>query len=281
MKIIIIGLGLIGGSIAKSLSGLSNIKRIVAFDKNQSSIKNAIENKSIHENINFLDELKNSECENSLVIIATPPRTSIDILKSLSFLFNSSVTITDTTSTKCSLNEILQEFNYPKNIVFSHPVAGSHLSGEMNAVNDLFQDKSVILSYHDTASKIHVDRVTDLWNRMGSKVSVLDTELHDRIFAYSSHLPHVVSYALLKTLKGLDQQDLSIFSGGGLGEFLRLASSSPQMWADIFSMNKENIIPAIDDLINNLNILKDDINNDPDDLQVLLDELKAFKENNY
>tara|TARA_B100000287_G_C20655052_1_gene788281 strand:+ start:358 stop:1203 length:846 start_codon:yes stop_codon:yes gene_type:complete len=281
MKIIIIGLGLIGGSIAKSLSGLSNIKRIVAFDKNQSSIKNAIENKSIHENINSLDELKNSECENSLVIIATPPRTSIDILKSLSFLFNSSVTITDTTSTKCSLNEILQEFNYPKNIVFSHPVAGSHLSGEMNAVNDLFQDKSVILSYHDTASKIHVDRVTDLWNRMGSKVSVLDTELHDRIFAYSSHLPHVVSYALLKTLKGLDQQDLSIFSGGGLGEFLRLASSSPQMWADIFSMNKENIIPAIDDLINNLNILKNDINNDPDDLQVLLDELKAFKENNY
>ena len=280
MKIIIIGIGLIGGSIAKSLSSLNNYK-ILAFDKNQDSIKNAIENKSIHAKITSLDELKNDDYENSIVIIATPPSVSIDILKSLSFLFNSSTTITDTTSTKSSLNKILQEFSFPKNIIFSHPVAGSHLSGEMNSIADLFQDKSVILSYHETASRSHVDRVTDLWNALGSEVSVLDAELHDHIFAYSSHLPHVVTYALLKTLKGLDQQDRSIFSGGGLGEFLRLASSSPQMWADIFLMNKKNIIPAIDDLIESLNMLRDEINNDPKDLQGLLDELKAFKETNY
>ncbi len=280
MKIIIIGIGLIGGSIAKSLSSLNNYK-ILAFDKNQDSINNAIENKSIHAKITSLDELKNDDYENSIVIIATPPSVSIDILKSLSFLFNSSTTITDTTSTKSSLNKILQEFSFPKNIIFSHPVAGSHLSGEMNSIADLFQDKSVILSYHETASRSHVDRVTDLWNALGSEVSVLDAELHDHIFAYSSHLPHVVTYALLKTLKGLDQQDRSIFSGGGLGEFLRLASSSPQMWADIFLMNKKNIIPAIDDLIESLNMLRDEINNDPKDLQGLLDELKAFKETNY
>ena len=280
MKIIIIGLGLIGGSIAKTLSSLDGYK-ILAFDTNQSSIKNAIENQSIYVAISSLDELKNEEYENSLVIIATPPSTSIDILKSLSFLFNSSVTITDTISTKSSLNKILQEFDFPKNIIFSHPVAGSHLSGEMNSIIDLFQDKSVILSYDDTASKSHIDRVTDLWNTLGSKVSVLDAELHDHIFAFSSHLPHVVAYALLKTLKGLDQQDLLIFSGGGLGEFLRLASSSSQMWADIFLMNKKNIVPAIDDLIKNLNVLKDEINHHPEDLQGLLDDLKAFKERYY
>ena len=280
MKIIIIGLGLIGGSIAKTLSSLDGYK-ILAFDTNQSSIKNAIENQSIHAAISSLDELKNEDYENSLVILATPPSTSIDILKSLSFLFNSSVTITDTISTKSSLNKILQEFDFPKNIIFSHPVAGSHLSGEMNSIIDLFQDKSVILSYDDTASKSHIDRVTDLWNTLGSKVSVLDAELHDHIFAFSSHLPHVVAYALLKTLKGLDQQDLLIFSGGGLGEFLRLASSSSQMWADIFLMNKKNIVPAIDDLIKNLNVLKDEINHHPEDLQGLLDDLKAFKERYY
>jgi prephenate dehydrogenase len=280
MKIIIIGLGLIGGSIAKTLSSLNGYE-ILAFDTNQSSIKNAIENQSIHAAISSLDELKNEDYENSLVILATPPSTSIDILKSLSFLFNSSVTITDTISTKSSLNKILQEFDFPKNIIFSHPVAGSHLSGEMNSIIDLFQDKSVILSYDDTASKSHIDRVTDLWNTLGSKVSVLDAELHDHIFAFSSHLPHVVAYALLKTLKGLDQQDLLIFSGGGLGEFLRLASSSSQMWADIFLMNKKNIVPAIDDLIKNLNVLKDEINHHPEDLQGLLDDLKAFKERYY
>ncbi len=280
MKIIIIGLGLIGGSIAKTLSGLNGYK-ILAFDTNQSSIKNAIENQSIHAAISSLNELKNEDYENSLVILATPPSTSIDILKSLSFLFNSSVTITDTSSVKSSLNKILKEFDFPKNIIFSHPVAGSHLSGEMNSITDLFQDKLVILSHHNSVSQLHLDRVIDLWDRLGSKVSVLDAELHDHIFAYSSHLPHVVAYALLKTLKELDQYNLVLFSGGGLGEFLRLASSSSQMWTDIFSMNDKNIVLAIDDLIKNLNMLKDEIVNHPENLQVLLDELKAFKETNY
>ena len=280
MKIIIIGLGLIGGSIAKALSSSQDYE-ILAFDSNQTSIKNALDNQSIQGSLHSLDDLENSEYEDSVVIIATPPSATDDILKSLDFIFNSSVTITDTTSTKSSLNKTLQEFNFPKNIVFSHPVAGSHLSGEKNSVADLFNEKSTILSYHDSVGSQHVDRVTNLWNTLGSNIIVLDAELHDKIFAYSSHLPHVAAYALLNTLKGLEQDDLSDFSGGGLGEFLRLASSSPKMWGDIFSMNEKNIALAIDDLINNLIILKDKIGNDPQTLQTFLGELKDFKESNY
>ena len=280
MKITIIGLGLIGGSIAKTLSG-SKVHQILAFDTNQSSISNALENQSIQESLESLDELKRIEYEDSLVIIATPPSVTNDILKSLEFLFNSSVTITDTTSTKSSLNKILQKFNFPENIIFSHPVAGSHLSGEINSIDDLFKGKSTILSYHDSAASLHVNRVMSLWTELGSKVSVLDAELHDQIFAYSSHLPHVAAYALLNTLKGLDQDDPALFSGGGLGEFLRLASSSPEMWTDIFSMNEKNIASAIDDLVQSLNILQDKIENDPKSLQDFLSELKAFKESKF
>ena len=280
MKIIIIGLGLIGGSIAKALSSSQDYE-ILAFDSNQNSIKNALDNQSIQGSLHSLDDLENSEYEDSVVIIATPPSATDDILKSLDFIFNSSVTITDTTSTKSSLNKTLQEFNFPKNIVFSHPVAGSHLSGEKNSVADLFNEKSTILSYHDSVGSQHVDRVTNLWKTLGSNITVLDAELHDKIFAYSSHLPHVAAYALLNTLKELEQDDLSDFSGGGLGEFLRLASSSPKMWGDIFSMNEKNIALAIDDLINNLIILKDKIGNDPQTLQTFLGELKDFKESNY
>ncbi|MDA8709171.1 prephenate dehydrogenase [Gammaproteobacteria bacterium] len=280
MKITIIGLGLIGGSIAKTLSG-SKAHQILAFDTNQSSISNALENQSIQESLESLDELKRIEYEDSLVIIATPPSVTNDILKSLEFLFNSSVTITDTTSTKSSLNKILQKFNFPENIIFSHPVAGSHLSGEINSIDDLFKGKSTILSYHDSAASLHVNRVMSLWTELGSKVSVLDAELHDQIFAYSSHLPHVAAYALLNTLKGLDQDDLALFSGGGLGEFLRLASSSPEMWTDIFSMNEKNISSAINDLVQSLNILQDKIENDPKSLQDFLSELKAFKESKF
>ncbi len=280
MKITIIGLGLIGGSIAKTLSG-SKDHQILAFDTNQSSISNALENQSIQESLESLDELKRVEYEDSLVIIATPPSVTTDILKSLEFLFNSSVTITDTTSTKSSLNKILQKFNFPENIIFSHPVAGSHLSGEINSIDDLFKGKSTILSYHDSAASLHVNRVMSLWAELGSKVSVLDAELHDQIFAYSSHLPHVAAYALLNTLKGLDQDDLALFSGGGLGEFLRLTSSSPEMWTYIFSMNEKNIDSAIDDLVQSLNILQDKIKNDPKSLQDFLSELKAFKESKF
>jgi prephenate dehydrogenase len=280
MKITIIGLGLIGGSIAKTLSRFKD-NQILAFDTSQSSISNAIENQSIQGSIQSLSDLKKTEYEDSLVILATPPSATVDILKSLDFLFNSSVTITDTTSAKSSLNKILQKFNFPENIIFSHPVAGSHLSGEENSIDDLFKGKSTILSYHDSAAPLHVNRVMSLWQELGSKVSVLDAELHDRIFAYSSHLPHVVAYALLNTLKEIEQDDLALFSGGGLGEFLRLVSSSPEMWADIFSTNGKNIALAINDLVKNLNILQNKIANDPESLQDLLSELKAFKESNY
>ncbi len=280
MKIIIIGLGLIGGSIAKTLSG-SNDYEILAFDSDKKSIKNALDNQSIQGSLYSLDDLENAEYEDSLVIISTPPSVTDDILQSLYFLFNSSVTITDTTSTKSCLNETLQKFNFPKNFIFSHPVAGSHLSGEKNSVADLFNGKSTILSYHDSVTSKHIDRVTSLWTKLGSKITVLDAELHDQVFAYSSHLPHVAAYALLNTLKGLEQDNLSDFSGGGLGEFLRLVSSSPEMWADIFTMNEKNIVLAIDDLMKSLSILKDKIGNDPQSLQPFLLALKDFKESNY
>ena len=280
MKIIIIGLGLIGGSIAKALSSAQDYE-IFAFDSDQQSIKNALHNQSIQGSLNSLNDLESAEYSHSLVIISTPPSVTNDILKSLDFLFNSSVTIMDTTSTKSSLNKMLQEFNFPKNIIFSHPVAGSHLSGEKNSVDNLFDGKSTILSYHDSVASQHVDRVKSLWSKLGSNITVLDTELHDQIFAYTSHLPHIAAYALLNTLKGFDQDDLSDFSGGGLGEFLRLVSSSPEMWADIFSMNEKNIALAIDELIKSLSILKNKIVNDPQSLQAFLSELKDFKESNY
>ncbi len=280
MKIIIIGLGLIGGSIAKTLSSSKDYE-VLAFDSNQNSIKHALDNQSIHGLINSLDKLGKTEYEDSLVIISTPPSATNDIIKSLDFLFNSSVTITDTTSTKSSLNKTLQEFNFPENFISSHPVAGSHLSGEQNSITDLFKGKSTILSYHDSVAPHHVDRVKSLWRALGSNISILDPELHDQIFAYSSHLPHVAAYALLNTLKGLEQNNLSDFSGGGLGEFLRLVSSSPEMWTDIFSMNEKNIALAIDDLMKSLSILKGKIGSDPQALKAFLDELKDFKESNY
>jgi prephenate dehydrogenase len=280
MKIIIIGLGLIGGSIAKQLS-LKNEMTILAYDSNKTSITNALNNSNIHGEIAHLDELQLPEHEHSLIVIATPPKASLEILRSLSPLFNSSVTITDTSSIKLPAEIILNEFNNPDNIILSHPIAGSHNSGEQHAQDDLFLDKNVIVSASPSANKEHLQKVKLLWEAMQARVIDLDSKTHDYIFAHSSHLPHFASYALLMTLMDLKEENIAQFSGGGFGEFLRLTSSSPEMWADIFALNKDNINASIDSFIGNLNYLKSTINKEPESIKALLVDLKNFKEENY
>jgi prephenate dehydrogenase len=280
MKIIIIGLGLIGGSIAKQLS-LKNEMTILAYDSNKNSIQNALNNSNIHGAIADLDDLQLPEYENSLIVIATPPKASLEILRSLSPLFNSSITITDTSSVKLPAEIILNEFNSPDNIILSHPIAGSHNSGEQHSQDNLFLDKNVIVSASPSANKGHIQKVKLLWEALQARVIDLDSKTHDYIFAHSSHLPHFASYALLMTLMDLREENIAQFSGGGFGEFLRLTSSSPEMWADIFSLNKDNINVSIDSFIGNLNHLKSAINNDPESIQALLVDLKNLKEENY
>jgi prephenate dehydrogenase len=258
MKIIIIGLGLIGGSIAKQLMA-KNEMTILAYDSNQNSIQNALNKSNIHGAIAHLDELQLPEHENSLIVIATPPKASI----------------------KLPAEVILNEFNNPDNIILSHPIAGSHNSGEEHSQDNLFFDKNVIVSALPTAKKEHIQKVKLLWEALQSRIIDLDSKTHDYIFAHSSHLPHFASYALLMTLMDLKEENISQFSGGGFGEFLRLTSSSPEMWADIFALNKDNINASIDSFIGNLNHLKSTINKEPASIQALLADLKNFKEENY
>mgnify|MGYP002700917080 FL=1 len=131
------------------------------------------------------------------------------------------------------------------------------------------------------ANKEHLQKVKLLWEALQSRVIDLDSKTHDYIFAHSSHLPHFASYALLMTLMDLKEDNVAQFSGGSFGEFLRLTSSSPEMWADIFALNKDNINASIDSFIGNLHHLQSTINKEPASIQALLADLKNFKEENY
>ena len=281
MKIVILGLGLIGGSIAKQLSAKNEFE-IFAYDINHDSINNALAASSIGGAIQDLKELSSQDFENSLVIIATPPKISLDILRSLKFLFNTSVTITDTASIKLPIDQLLSELGSPSNVMFSHPIAGSHRSGEKHSASKLFLNKKVIISCPPSAGEEHAAKVTRLWDSLESEIINLDATAHDFLLAHSSHLPHVASYALLMTLRDLNEDSIAKFSGGGFGEFLRLASSSPEMWADIFTLNKTNIILSLESFIENLNKLKATISHqDSEDLESILVDLKNFKELHY
>ena len=126
-------------------------------------------------------------------------------------------------------------------------------------LDSLFAGKNVIVSALPSVNEEHIQKVNILWESLESNIINLDSKTHDYVFAHSSHLPHLASYALLMTLRDLNKENISEFSGGGFGEFLRLASSSPEMWADIFALNKDNINASIDSFIGNLNQLKNSL----------------------
>jgi len=166
---------------------------------------------------------------------------------------------TDTLSTKTHIIELLiSEYESIKNrFVLSHPIAGSERSGLENSKESLFLERITVISPHETNENHHIDRVSKFWRELGSTIKILSYKEHDAIFAKTSHLPHVISYALMQSLFGELHEKTFEFSGGSLEDYTRIASSDPIMWKDIFISNNENILKSIEDFELSLKELKD------------------------
>ena len=249
INIVICGIGLIGGSIAKGLS--KDNFNVYAIDSNLDSKNNAIRNKDAHEAMHSVEEV--NKLEDAIFIFATPPKTTLEILKKNEWLLGSKLSITDVTSVKTELVKYLKGFD-AKNFILSHPISGSHLSGFENSSADLFVGRTTIISSVGS-SKFHLDRIQNLWESLKSNVIELDYENHDKLFSLTSHLPHFVAYSLMKVLYDNDI-DVNTYAGGGLKEFIRLSQSSPEMWGDIFQSNA-NLNKHIDELVEKLIELKE------------------------
>ena len=156
-------------------------------------------------------------------------------------------------------------------------MAGSHLSGVESGNEDLFNGKHVLISPFNSEDKA-ITIVEEFWRSLSAIPYRIKAEDHDSLLSATSHLPHVLIYALLQYLQEKDIQDLAKVSGGGLQSLLRIGSSSPKMWGDIFLLNKNNIAKDIDAIIESLNKLKTEINIEADSLEGLLNSLKNFKE---
>ena len=229
-NVVICGIGLIGGSIAK---GLSNDNfNVYVIDSNLDSKNNAIRNKHAHEALRSVEEVK--KIEDAIFIFATPPKTTLEILKKNEWLLGSKFSVTDVTSVKTELVKYLKGFD-AENFILSHPISGSHLSGFENSSKNLFVGKTTIISSVGS-SKFHLDRIQNLWESLNSNVIELDYENHDKLFSLTSHLPHFVAYSLMKVLYD-NNIDVNTYAGGGLKDFIRLSQSSPEMWGDIFQSN--------------------------------------------
>jgi len=155
--------------------------------------------------------------------------------------------------------------NLKKNISWtsSHPIAGSEVSGPENGKHNLFENKWCVLIKEKKTNMKHLNFLSSFWKKMGSKVVIMNSEKHDKIFSITSHLPHLIAYNLVKSAQDFEKKqnyELIKYSAGGLRDFSRIAASNEIMWRDIFFNNKNNISKAIDLFIKNLNQFKKDIN---------------------
>ena len=277
-NILIVGLGLIGGSIAKRLKEISYSGDVFGFDRDEAVLKSAYKDSLVkNDSLTSLNGL-----EDLLIIFCTPVLSFKEALESvLSLQPSEQAVFTDTLSTKAQTLELLtSEFDSIKNrFVLSHPIAGSERSGLQNSKESLFVDKISVISPHETNDDHLLVEVADFWKQLGSRTKILSCKEHDAIFAKTSHLPHVISYALTQSLFGKLHERTFEFSGGSLEDYTRIASSDPEMWKDIFISNNENILKSIDDFELSLKALKELIKRKDDKaIEQFLHEIKTLRD---
>ena len=278
-NVLIVGLGLIGGSIAKRLKEVSYSGDVYGLDRDLTILQSAnSDSLIINDSINSLEGL-----EDILILFCTPVLSFNEALESVISLQPSKKAVfTDTLSTKTQILELLiSEYQSIKNrFVLSHPIAGSERSGLENSKESLFVDRITVISPHETNENHHIDRVSDFWRELGSSIKILSCKEHDAIFAKTSHLPHVISYALMQSLFGKLHEKTFEFSGGSLEDYTRIASSDPIMWKDIFISNNQNILKSIEDFELSLKELRDLIKQqDEEAILKFLQDTKTLRDN--
>jgi prephenate dehydrogenase len=243
-KITIIGLGLIGSSLAWALKKSGQVGEVFGVDINEETVGYAARKGIIDSGSKELeDAVKHSD----VVVIATYVSTIPTIARTVSSSASEGTIVTDVGSVKEKIVKAIEDF-FPPHLYFvgGHPIAGTERSGVEASDSDLFRGKRCILTPTPKTNPEALARVKNLWESVGSRVFSMDVETHDRVFAFVSHLPHVVAYALLNSIVFQEEpENLLEFAGGGLRDYTRIGASSPEMWSSIFLSNKENILEAI------------------------------------
>lgn len=266
-KLVVIGLGLIGGSLAAAFkrAGEKNqtIKReIIAVVRRQQTADYALANNIADRVCLSLEEIAPSLVAGDIVVIAVPTLSVGDTIAEIAKVVSSDVTVTDGASVKGSVLNSLKSIygDVPPQFVLGHPIAGSEKSGVEATNPDLYINHRVILTPVAETGDDHIARVTALWEAVGAEVLTMPVDEHDDVLAATSHLPHVIAYSLVDTLAN-DSENENIFryAAGGFRDFTRIASSDPLMWHDIMCANSDAILEAIDLFQNNLTHLRNAI----------------------
>mgnify|MGYP006273585641 CR=1 FL=1 len=263
-KLCLIGVGLIGGSIAKAARKQGIVESVVAYGDllHQANLQQAVDLGVID---SFSTDIAQALHDADLVIIATPVGAYYDIAHLLLPHWNAACVYTDVGSTKTSVIEAFQSvFGYvPVNFVPAHPIAGAERSGVIAAKEDLFSGRRLIMTPMPNTDTLAISKISQFWQSIGSSVSTMSIDHHDMVLAATSHLPHVLAFALVAMLGHKDEQkEIFKYAAGGFKDFSRIASSDPTMWQDICLANKQHIIPLIQQLKTELTSIEELISNE-------------------
>ncbi len=247
----ILGLGLIGGSLALALKGKRGAPEVWGCDRNREHVRMALADRAIARGCT-VSEI--SKCD--LVVVCVPVLSSVDLLRRIGRRMRPGTVLTDAGSAKSAVVRAGQEaVRDGVEFVGGHPIAGTENSGYSSADGALFQGKTCILTPTECNTMKSLRRVERMWERAGARVLRMDPGLHDHVFAYVSHLPHAVAYALVHSVATLDSKVPLGYSAGGFRDFTRIASSNPEMWKDIVLQNRKEVLAAVGHYRRNLSLL--------------------------
>ncbi|MGH8763549.1 MAG: prephenate dehydrogenase [Nitrosospira sp.] len=264
-KLVIIGVGLIGGSFALALRKAGLARHIVGVGRSPENLQHARRLGAIDE---IASDLQRALKDAEIVFLAIPVGQTGEIMAQISSFLEPDTIVTDAGSTKQDVVAAARSYltKHLNNFVPGHPIAGAELSGASAADAELFRNKNLVLTPLDETSVGAVKRVTELWQACGARVSQMSAIRHDNIFAAVSHLPHVLAFLLMNRIyTGIGRDpgdllrpgDLLHFTGSGFRDFTRIAGSSPEMWRDICLANREALCEQIDAYQNELTALRE------------------------
>ena len=260
-NILIIGCGLLGSSVLRSIHKNKLANKIFIYEKSKKNISTL---KKLKLPGKVVSSLKEAVTKSNFIIFCTPMSEYKNIIIKINNYILPNTLITDVGSSKIESSKIIKKY-MKKGIAWtsSHPIAGSEVSGPQHGKSNMFEGRWCILIKEKNTIKKNLNFLKKFWEKIGSKVTIMSPEKHDKIFSITSHLPHLIAYNLVKSAQDFEKKqsyDLIKFSAGGLRDFSRIAASNEIMWRDIFFNNNKNISNAIDLFIKNLKSFKSDIN---------------------
>ncbi|HTQ26618.1 MAG TPA: prephenate dehydrogenase [Puia sp.] len=253
-SITIVGVGLISGSFSLALQEKKLARHVIGVSRTQASVQKALDLGLIHESLPLEEAVKKSD----LVYVAIPVDVTIPVVKQVMDLVNENQIVADAGSTKHPLCAALADHPMRRRFVATHPMWGTEYSGPEAAVKEAFAGRSCVICEKEKSDVNALEAMEEIYRQLGMDLVYMDAFNHDVHAAYVSHISHITSFALANTVLEKEKEEDAIFelAGGGFESTVRLAKSSPAMWAPIFMQNRENVLDVLNEHISQLRKFK-------------------------